>query len=72
MPYPVAGTVTVQAITEVALVEAVVHHLDLHAAVGGALPPQGAMARVIEILEAITDRPALIDALTGRGPAPLR
>jgi uncharacterized protein (TIGR03083 family) len=66
--YPVAGTVTVAAVTDVALLEAVVHGLDVADAAGAPTLPAGAIAGVRDLLVRMTDAIALIDVATGRRP----
>lgn len=68
VPHPVAGTVTIAVITDVALVEATVHLLDLVAAVGGPPPPPAAIARSLDVLVDVADPAVLLEVLAGRRP----
>jgi hypothetical protein len=68
LAHPVVGRVTLAVVTELALMEAVVHHLDLVAAVGGDLAPAPAVAAVRDLLIAIPDAAGAVEALTGRAP----
>jgi hypothetical protein len=53
-------------VAEIALVEATVHLLDLADAVGGAQPSEAALATTRDLLIAIPDPIAAIEALAGR------
>lgn len=67
MGHPVLGSVTVAALVEVSVMEHTVHLLDLVAAVGGPPPPAAAVRRSLELVTAVPDPAALLEALTGRG-----
>jgi uncharacterized protein (TIGR03083 family) len=65
--YPVVGTTTTLAVVaEIALMEATVHLLDLAEAVGGVQPSKPALAATRDLLIAIPDPIAAIEALAGR------
>jgi len=65
--YPVVGTTTTLAVVaEIALMEATVHLLDLADAVGGVQPSKPALAATRDLLIAIPDPIAAIEALAGR------
>jgi uncharacterized protein (TIGR03083 family) len=65
--HPVLGSVTVAALVEVSVMEQTVHLLDLVAAVGGPPAPPAAVHRSLELVTAVADPVALLEALTGRG-----
>jgi uncharacterized protein (TIGR03083 family) len=65
--YPVVGTTTLAVVTEVALMEATVHLLDLADAVGGVAPSAAALAATRDLLIAVPDPTATIEVLAGRG-----
>jgi hypothetical protein len=67
--YPVVGTTTLAVVTEVALMEATVHLLDLADAVGGVHPSEQALAATRDLLIAIPDPIAAIEVLAGRADA---
>ncbi len=67
--YPVVGSATLAVVTEVALMEATVHLLDLAAAVGGVAPSDEALIATRELLIAVPDPVAAVEALAGRVPA---
>lgn len=62
------GAVSVAAVTEIAVMEAVVHGLDLVAAVGGAPPPADAVALARDVLARVPDPVAFVEAAAGRAP----
>jgi hypothetical protein len=65
--YPVVGTTTTLAVVaEIALMEATVHLLDLADAVGGVQPSKQALAATRDLLIAVPDPIAAIEALAGR------
>ena len=64
--YPIIGTTTVAAISEVALMEATVHLLDLADAVGGVEPSAEALAATRDLLVAVPDPKAVVEVLAGR------
>ncbi len=64
--YPVVGSTTLAVVAEVALMEATVHLLDLADAVGGIQPSERALAATRDLLIAIPDPIAAIEALAGR------
>ena len=64
--YPIIGTTTVAAISEVALMEATVHLLDLADAVGGVDPSAEALAATRDLLVAVPDPKAVVEVLAGR------
>lgn len=64
--YPVVGSTTLAVIAEVALMEATVHMLDLADAVGGVRPSEQAIAATRDLLIAVPDPIAAIEALAGR------
>jgi hypothetical protein len=66
MPHPVVGSVTVAVATDVSVVEATVHLLDLIDAVGGPPPAADALAFTRSVLVRIADPITLIEAATGR------
>lgn len=65
------GSVTLAALGDVAVMEATVHLLDLVDAVGGEPPAADALARTRDILAAVPDPAAFIEAATGRSPEPV-
>jgi uncharacterized protein (TIGR03083 family) len=67
VPHPVVGSVTVGVITDVAVLEATIHLLDVVAAVGGEGPPPDALEFVGALLARLPDPVAFIEAATGRG-----
>lgn len=66
VPYPAVGSITVEALVDVAIMEATVHLLDLIAAVGGPLPSTAALDRTRSVLTRVADPIALIEAAAGR------
>jgi uncharacterized protein (TIGR03083 family) len=64
--YPVVGSTTLSVVTEVALMEATVHLLDLADAVDGVAPSSMALAATRDLLIAIPDPAAAIEVLAGR------
>lgn len=71
VPYPVAGTLTVGAVIDIAVLEATVHGLDLAAATGGPPPPAEGLAVTRDLLVRMADPVRLIEAATGRTADPL-
>ncbi|MDH6577273.1 maleylpyruvate isomerase N-terminal domain-containing protein [Kitasatospora sp. MAP5-34] len=69
--HPLLGTVTFGALGEVAVLEATVHLLDLIAAIGGPPPPGAAVQAARDLLAAVPDSVAFIEAATGRTTAPV-
>ncbi|MCV7114070.1 maleylpyruvate isomerase N-terminal domain-containing protein [Mycolicibacterium setense] len=67
--YPIVGTTTLGVVAEVALLEATVHLLDLADAVGGVTPSAAALAATRDLLIAVPDPVAAVEALAGRTPA---
>ncbi|TFV56050.1 hypothetical protein E4P42_20885 [Mycobacterium sp. PS03-16] len=67
--YPVVGSATLAVVTEVALMEATVHLLDLAAAVGGVEPSDEALSATRALLIAVPEPVAAVEALAGRVPA---
>ncbi len=67
VPHPVVGSVTVGVLTDVAVLEATIHLLDVVAAVGGDGPPLDAVQFVGALLARMPDPVAFIEAATGRG-----
>ena len=63
---PVAGSTTLAAIAEVALMEATVHLLDLADAVGGVQAPKTALGATRDLLVVVPDPWAAIEILAGR------
>lgn len=59
---------TVGVITDVALVEATVHLLDLVAAVGGPPPSSAALTRSRDVLARVADPVTLVEVMAGRRP----
>lgn len=66
IPHPVLGTVTVGVVTDIAIVEASVHGLDLADAVERGLPPEGALRYTAQLLAAIPAPARFLDVATGR------
>jgi predicted dehydrogenase len=66
LPYPGVGSLTAAALTDVAVVDATVHGLDLMAAIGGPPPPEAARAHTLGVLVQVPALDELIDVLTGR------
>lgn len=66
IPYPGVGSTTVGAVTDIAIVEATVHALDLVAAIGGPPPPDAAIAHARDVLARVAEPVALVEVLTGR------
>jgi uncharacterized protein (TIGR03083 family) len=64
--YPFVGSVTFAVITEVALMEATVHLLDLADAVGGVEPSPEALAITRDLLVRVPDPTAVVEVLAGR------
>lgn len=64
--YPIVGTTTLGVVAEVALLEATVHLLDLADAVGGVAPSAAALAATRDLLIAVPDPAAAVEALAGR------
>lgn len=64
--YPVVGSTTLAVVTEVALMEATVHLLDLADAVGGVRPSEKALTATRDLLIAIPDPAAAVEVLAGR------
>ncbi|MGV0816175.1 hypothetical protein ABQF34_29840 [Mycolicibacterium boenickei] len=64
--YPVVGSTTLGVVTEVALLEATVHLLDLADAVGGVVPSAVALAATRDLLIAVPDPTATVEVLAGR------
>jgi uncharacterized protein (TIGR03083 family) len=69
VPHPVGALVTVDVLTDVAIVEAVAHLLDLIDAVGGAAPPDPALGHVRDLLARVPDAGSFVAAATGRTAA---
>ncbi|MGV0834639.1 maleylpyruvate isomerase N-terminal domain-containing protein [Mycolicibacterium thermoresistibile] len=67
--YPAIGSTTLAVVTELALMEATVHLLDLAAAVGGVTPDAVALRATRDLLIAVPDPTAAVEALAGRTPA---
>lgn len=67
--YPIVGSATLAVVAEVALMEATVHLLDLADAVGGVAPSPTALAATRDLLIAVPDPAAAVEALAGRAPA---
>jgi hypothetical protein len=63
---PVAGSTTLAAIVEVALMAATMHLLDLADAVGGVQPSETALVATRDLLVAVPDPWAAIEILAGR------
>ncbi|MBF9067005.1 maleylpyruvate isomerase N-terminal domain-containing protein [Streptacidiphilus fuscans] len=61
-----AGTVTLGALREIAVMEATVHLLDLIDAVGGPPPPAAALRATRDMLADVVDPTAFIEAAAGR------
>jgi hypothetical protein len=66
MPHPIVGSITVAVATDLSVVEATVHLLDLIDAVGGPPPAPEALAFTRAVLVRVADPVALIEAATGR------
>jgi hypothetical protein len=66
VPHPVVGSVTIGVLTDVAVLEATIHLLDVVAAVGGDGPPPDALQFVGALLARLPDPIAFIEAATGR------
>jgi uncharacterized protein (TIGR03083 family) len=64
--YPIVGSTTLAVVAQVALMEATVHLLDLADAVGGVQPSKEATAATRDLLIAVPDPIAAIEALAGR------
>lgn len=64
--YPIVGTATLAAVTEVAVFEATVHLLDLADAVGGVQPSAEALIATRDLLIAVPDPTAAVEVLAGR------
>jgi hypothetical protein len=70
--YPGVGTISAAALTDLAVVEATVHALDLAAATDGALPPRAARTAALDVLVRVVGDAELLDVLAGRAdPGPL-
>jgi uncharacterized protein (TIGR03083 family) len=68
LPHPIVGSATLGVLTDVALMEATVHYLDLTAAVGGEPLPEAVVIHTRDLLGRVPDPTAAIEALTGRAP----
>lgn len=66
LPHPIVGSVTAAVLTDVSILEATVHHLDLAAAVGGTGPDEAAVRYVRDLLVRVGDPVAFVEAATGR------
>lgn len=64
--YPIVGSTTLAVVAEVALMEATVHLLDFADAVGGVEPSPAALAATRDLLIAVPDPVAAVEALAGR------
>jgi hypothetical protein len=64
--YPVVGSASLAAVTEVALLEATVHLLDLVDAIGGVGPSDGAIEAARDLLVAIPRPTLALEVLAGR------
>jgi len=64
--YPAIRSTTLAVITEVMLMEATVHLLDLADAVGGVQPSEPALAATRDLLIAVPDPTAAVEVLAGR------
>ncbi|MFB6889873.1 maleylpyruvate isomerase N-terminal domain-containing protein [Kitasatospora sp. NPDC056327] len=69
--HPLLGTVTLGALTEVAVMEATVHLLDLTAAVGGPPPTAEALEATRLLLAEVADPVEFIEAAAGRTRDPV-
>lgn len=67
--YPVVGTVTLDVVAELALMEATVHLADLVDAAGGIGPSAEALAAVRDLMVAVPDPADMVEVLAGRRPA---
>jgi len=66
VPHPVVGSVTMGVLTDVSLMEAAVHLLDLVVAVGGPPPDDALLAHAAELLVRVVGPARFLDAATGR------
>jgi uncharacterized protein (TIGR03083 family) len=64
--HPVVGSTTLSVVTEVALMEATVHLLDLEDAVDGVEPSATALGATRDLLIAVADPATAIEVLAGR------
>lgn len=64
--HPVVGSTTLAVMSELALMEATVHLLDLADAVGGVEPSPEALAATRDLLSAVPDSVSMIEVLAGR------
>jgi uncharacterized protein (TIGR03083 family) len=68
LPHPIVGSTTLGVLTDVALMEATVHYLDLCAAVGGEPLPEAILTHTRDLLGRVAEPIAAIEALAGRAP----
>jgi hypothetical protein len=66
VPHPIVGSVTVNVLADVSLMEATVHLLDLIAAVGGPAPSADAIAATRDLVVRVADPIRFIEVATGR------
>ncbi|WP_430331836.1 maleylpyruvate isomerase N-terminal domain-containing protein [Rhodococcus sp. ACT016] len=66
IPHPMLGSVSLGAFLDMAILEATVHLLDVIDAVGGPEPEQAALERVRDVLAAVPDPLAFVEAASGR------
>ncbi|MGO4203967.1 maleylpyruvate isomerase N-terminal domain-containing protein [Rhodococcus sp. TAF43] len=66
IPHPILGSVSLGAFMDMAILEATVHLLDVVDAVGGPAPETEALERTRDVLAAVPDPRAFIEAASGR------
>jgi uncharacterized protein (TIGR03083 family) len=69
VPHPLLGSVTLGALLDLAILETTVHLLDVVDAVGGPPPEPEALERTRNVLAAVPDARAFIEAASGRSGA---
>ncbi|QBJ97897.1 hypothetical protein ERC79_19565 [Rhodococcus sp. ABRD24] len=67
--HPILGSVALGAFMDMAILEATVHLLDVVDAVGGSAPESEALERTRDVLAAVPDPRAFIEAASGRSKA---
>ncbi|WP_254699157.1 maleylpyruvate isomerase family mycothiol-dependent enzyme [Rhodococcus sp. SGAir0479] len=71
IPHPILGSVALGAFLDMAILEATIHWLDVVDAVGGPEPETMALERARDVLAAVPDPRAFVEAASGRTTAPV-
>ncbi|MDH6281539.1 maleylpyruvate isomerase family mycothiol-dependent enzyme [Prescottella agglutinans] len=66
IPHPILESVSLGAFLDMAIMEATVHWLDVIDAVGGPAPEEAALERARDVLAAVADPLAFVEAASGR------